>query len=53
VTALGAVLDALARWPLALTPASHFFFVPLTVGLAFLTAPLQAPPDRKGWAEPD
>ena len=28
----------LARWPFALTSVNHFFFVPVTIGLAFLTA---------------
>ncbi len=28
----------LARWQFALTSISHFFFVPVTIGLAFLTA---------------
>jgi cytochrome bd-type quinol oxidase subunit 1 len=28
----------LARWQFALTSINHFFFVPVTIGLAFLTA---------------
>lgn len=31
----------LARWPFPLTSINHFFFVPVTIGLAFLTAVLQ------------
>lgn len=31
----------LARWQFALTSINHFFFVPVTIGLAFLTAMLQ------------
>jgi cytochrome d ubiquinol oxidase subunit I len=31
----------LARWQFALTSVNHFFFVPVTIGLAFLTALLQ------------
>jgi cytochrome bd ubiquinol oxidase subunit I len=31
----------LARWQFAFTSINHFFFVPLTIGLAFLTALLQ------------
>ena len=31
----------LARWQFALTLINHFFFVPVTIGLAFLTALLQ------------
>jgi cytochrome bd-type quinol oxidase subunit 1 len=31
----------LARWQFALTTVNHFFFVPVTIGLAFLTAVLQ------------
>ena len=31
----------LARWQFALTSINHFFFVPITIGLAFLTAMLQ------------
>jgi cytochrome d ubiquinol oxidase subunit I len=31
----------LARWQFALTSINHFFFVPVTIGLAFLTALLQ------------
>ena len=31
----------LARWQFAVTSVNHFFFVPVTIGLAFLTALLQ------------
>jgi cytochrome bd-type quinol oxidase subunit 1 len=31
----------LARWQFALASVNHFFFVPVTIGLAFLTALLQ------------
>jgi cytochrome d ubiquinol oxidase subunit I len=31
----------LARWQFGLTTVNHFFFVPVTIGLAFLTALLQ------------
>ena len=31
----------LARWQFALTSINHFFFVPVTIGLAFLVAVLQ------------
>jgi cytochrome d ubiquinol oxidase subunit I len=31
----------LARWQFAFTSINHFFFVPVTIGLAFLTAMLQ------------
>ncbi len=31
----------LARWQFGLTSVNHFFFVPVTIGLAFLTALLQ------------
>jgi cytochrome d ubiquinol oxidase subunit I len=30
-----------ARWQFAPTSINHFFFVPVTIGLAFLTALLQ------------
>ena len=33
--------EDLARWQIAFTIVNHFFFVPLTIGLAFLTAFLQ------------
>jgi len=33
--------DDLARWQFAFTSVNHFFFVPVTIGLAFLTALLQ------------
>jgi cytochrome d ubiquinol oxidase subunit I len=31
----------LARWQFAFVTINHFFFVPVTIGLAFLTALLQ------------
>jgi hypothetical protein len=31
----------LARWQFAFVTINHFFFVPITIGLAFLTALLQ------------
>jgi len=31
----------LARWQFAFTSVNHFLFVPVTIGLAFLTALLQ------------
>jgi cytochrome bd ubiquinol oxidase subunit I len=31
----------LARWQFAFTTVNHFFFIPITIGLAFLTALLQ------------
>jgi cytochrome bd ubiquinol oxidase subunit I len=37
----------LARWQFALTSINHFFFVPVTIGLAFLTALLQTAWYRK------
>ena len=33
--------EDLARWQFAFTSVNHFFFVPVTIGLAFLTALLQ------------
>ena len=33
--------EDLARWQFAFTSINHFFFVPVTIGLAFLTALLQ------------
>jgi cytochrome bd ubiquinol oxidase subunit I len=41
----------LARWQFALTSVNHFFFVPVTIGLAFLTALLQTAWHRKGQPE--
>jgi cytochrome bd-type quinol oxidase subunit 1 len=41
----------LARWQFALTSINHFFFVPVTIGLAFLTAILQTSWHRSGKAE--
>jgi cytochrome bd ubiquinol oxidase subunit I len=35
------VRDDLARWQFAFTSVNHFLFVPITIGLAFLTALLQ------------
>jgi cytochrome bd ubiquinol oxidase subunit I len=37
----------LARWQFAFTTINHFFFVPVTIGLAFLTALLQTAWYRK------
>jgi cytochrome bd ubiquinol oxidase subunit I len=33
--------EDLARWQFAFTTVNHFFFIPVTIGLAFLTALLQ------------
>jgi cytochrome bd-type quinol oxidase subunit 1 len=33
--------EDLARWQFAFTSVNHFFFIPVTIGLAFLTALLQ------------
>jgi len=41
----------LARWQFALTSINHFFFVPVTIGLAFLTALLQTTWHRNGRPE--
>ncbi len=41
----------LARWQFALTSINHFFFVPVTIGLAFLTALLQTTWYRNGRPE--
>ena len=41
----------LARWQFALTSINHFFFVPVTIGLAFLTALLQTSWYRRGKPE--
>jgi cytochrome bd-type quinol oxidase subunit 1 len=38
----------LARWQFAMTSIYHFLFVPVTIGLAFLTALLQTAWHRKG-----
>jgi cytochrome bd ubiquinol oxidase subunit I len=35
------VQETLARWQFAFVTVNHFFFVPVTIGLAFLTAMLQ------------
>jgi cytochrome d ubiquinol oxidase subunit I len=35
------VQETLARWQFAFTTVNHFFFIPVTIGLAFLTAMLQ------------
>jgi cytochrome bd-type quinol oxidase subunit 1 len=35
------VQETLARWQFAFTTVNHFFFVPVTIGLALLTAMLQ------------
>ena len=41
----------LARWQFALTSINHFLFVPVTIGLAFLTALLQTSWHRSGKPE--
>jgi len=41
----------LARWQFALTSINHFFFVPVTIGLAFLVAMLQTAWYRGGKPE--
>ena len=41
----------LARWQFAATSINHFFFVPITIGLAFLTALLQTAWYRNGKPE--
>src|ERR1700683_231338 len=41
----------LARWQFAFVTINHFFFVPVTIGLAFLTALLQTAWFRTGRAE--
>ena len=41
----------LARWQFALTSINHFFFVPVTIGLAFLVAMLQTSLHRTGKPE--
>src|ERR1700730_16931514 len=38
----------LARWQFAFTSINHFFFIPITIGLAFLTALLQTSWHRSG-----
>jgi cytochrome bd ubiquinol oxidase subunit I len=38
----------LARWQFAFTSVNHFLFVPVTIGLAFLTALLQTAWHRRG-----
>src|SRR5215469_10200296 len=38
----------LARWQFAFTSINHFFFVPVTIGLGFLTAVLQTAWHRNG-----
>jgi cytochrome d ubiquinol oxidase subunit I len=38
----------LARWQFAFTSINYFFFVPVTIGLAFLTALLQSAWHRSG-----
>ena len=38
----------LARWQFAFTTINHFLFVPVTIGLAFLTALLQTAWHRSG-----
>src|SRR6516225_4181355 len=41
----------LARWQFAFTSINHFFFVPVTIGLAFLTALLQTAWHRSDQAD--
>ena len=41
----------LARWQFAFVTINHFFFVPITIGLAFLTALLQTAWHRNGREE--
>ncbi len=41
----------LARWQFAFVTINHFFFVPVTIGLAFLTAVLQTSWHRSGREE--
>src|SRR6266508_5827357 len=41
----------LARWQFAMTSIYHFLFVPVTIGLAFLTALLQTAWHRSGRPE--
>ncbi len=42
----------LARWQFALTSINHFFFVPVTIGLALLVALLQTAWHRSGSTTP-
>jgi cytochrome bd ubiquinol oxidase subunit I len=42
------VATDLARWQFAFVTVNHFFFVPITIGLAFLTALLQTAWHRHG-----
>jgi cytochrome bd ubiquinol oxidase subunit I len=41
----------LARWQFAFTSVNHFLFIPVTIGLAFLTALLQTAWHRRGSPE--
>src|SRR3984957_16610874 len=41
----------LARWQFAFTSINHFLFIPITIGLAFLTALLQTAWRRGGRAD--
>src|SRR6202042_3129598 len=41
----------LARWQFAFTSINHFLFIPITIGLAFLTALLQTAWHRSGRGE--
>jgi len=45
------VQDTLARWQFAFVTINHFFFVPVTIGLALLTAMLQTAWYRRGSPE--
>src|ERR1700680_1694626 len=40
-----------ARWQFAFTSINHFLFIPITIGLAFLTALLQTAWHRSGRGE--
>jgi cytochrome d ubiquinol oxidase subunit I len=43
--------EDLARWQFAFTSVNHFLFIPVTIGLAFLTALLQTAWHRRGSPE--
>jgi len=40
--------EALVRWQFAITTVYHFFFVPVTIGLACMVAGLQSVRVRRG-----
>ncbi|HEX5121259.1 MAG TPA: cytochrome ubiquinol oxidase subunit I [Pseudonocardiaceae bacterium] len=50
-TGRGAMALDLSRWQFAMTSIYHFLFVPVTIGLAFLTALLQTAWHRNGRVE--